>query len=85
MLTIWSVVCTAEGRRRLEAKQAVQVGDHAGQIKRFRRRLLLHGVDSQIGALKQRLAQLYPGWMGVATSYFGAGPGNKSSILPVSR
>ena len=71
MLTIWSVVCTAEGRRifgiavisstrgehldadhgRLQPKQAVEIGHHAGQIERFRRRLLLHGVNSQIGAL----------------------------------
>jgi len=34
---------------RLQAKQTVEVGHHAGQIERFRR-LLLHGVNSQIGA-----------------------------------
>ena len=43
---------------RLQAKQAVQVGHHAGQIERFRQRLLLHGVNSQIGALNKRLARL---------------------------
>jgi hypothetical protein len=31
---------------RLQAKQAVEVGHHVGQIERFRR-LLLHGVNSR--------------------------------------
>ena len=34
----------------LQAKQVVQVGDHAGQIQRFARPLMLHGINSQIGA-----------------------------------
>jgi hypothetical protein len=40
---------------RLQPKQAVQVGHHAGQVERFRRCLLLHGVNSQSGALSRRL------------------------------
>ena len=65
MLTIWSVVCTAFGRRIFgiasmsstranilmpmtvvfRRKQAVEIGDHAGEVELFRC-LLLHGVIS---------------------------------------
>ena len=33
----------------LEPQQVVEIGHHGGQIERFRRRLLLHGVNSLIG------------------------------------
>ena len=104
MLTIWSVVCTADGtpdlrdRRhlldarehldadhgRLQPKQAVEIGHHAGQIERFRRRLLLHGVNSQIGALNCARCPIVARLASGCDLYFGAGPGNNSSILPVS-
>ena len=68
--------------RRLQPEQAVQIGDHAGQVERFRRRLLLHGINSQIGALNGAYSWIVA--RPAARCYFD-GPGSSSSILPVAR
>jgi hypothetical protein len=45
----------------------------------------LHGVNSQIGELSAPFAATLAGLIGGCDLYFGAGPGSKSSILPVAR